>query len=205
MISPQGCQVPNDRNNKTANWYRCDRARPPFFGCCGSNPCATAHGCPKSDLAAAVLSDDVLRARVFTAFTSSTQVNITADEGVRPEETSAPDHVTSQNVASTDGKHPVHLGLKIAIPLISFFLLSIGLYFFHRGRKRHRGSQNKPDTMMRVAEMGDARRRFSMASSTFVRPRPAPPPPISSPPPLGILPFSARQKPKLSLLNPNRR
>lgn len=37
----------------SAQWYTCQNAKPPFMGCCKSNPCS--NGCPQADLAAGIL------------------------------------------------------------------------------------------------------------------------------------------------------
>lgn len=52
-IEAQACSVVPEE----AKWYTCTGPKPPFLGCCASNPCPTETGCPADDLRPAVLNN----------------------------------------------------------------------------------------------------------------------------------------------------
>lgn len=45
QIKPQTCF-----DGISADWYACSQTSPPFLGCCSSNACGEATGCPQQDL-----------------------------------------------------------------------------------------------------------------------------------------------------------
>jgi hypothetical protein len=42
----------------SGQWFTCNKTKPPFMGCCESNPCKGGRGCPADDLAPGFLSDN---------------------------------------------------------------------------------------------------------------------------------------------------
>ncbi|KAF2088292.1 hypothetical protein K490DRAFT_39912 [Saccharata proteae CBS 121410] len=47
-----------DQNCGNGEWYSCNATVPPFLGCCTSNACNTASGCPSEDLGDGFLSNN---------------------------------------------------------------------------------------------------------------------------------------------------
>ncbi|KAH8745689.1 hypothetical protein F5883DRAFT_438670 [Diaporthe sp. PMI_573] len=67
QIKPQTCF-----NGLPADWYACSQTSPPFLGCCLSNACSTATGCPQVDLKPASLLDTEDSSLFATTATSIT-------------------------------------------------------------------------------------------------------------------------------------
>lgn len=188
MIAPQQCQTNQDSKGNRMNWYRCDRARPPFIGCCSSNPCGLPQGCPKESISAAVLSGNPLYAAVFTGYVPLPASNSTCQAGQGESSMAGAPTPTPTTDQHPTGKTPDRfLGLKIGLPfLVGVILLLLFCHFYRKRVERRRDSEKE---VIPVAEPRDrTARRFSIASSTFVRPRPAPIPPLTSLPPVRPLP-----------------
>lgn len=74
-LVPNNCiDVPSD------NWFTCNSTDVPFIGCCASNACAEATGCPKDDVRAAAWSSS--RKDQFTLFQDAEDDNGAGDDGL---------------------------------------------------------------------------------------------------------------------------
>ncbi|KAL6716127.1 hypothetical protein ACLMJK_005693 [Lecanora helva] len=99
-------------------WYTCQVTRPPFMGCCKTNPCSS--GCPSGDLTAGFLSSNPAIAAVFlssgaasssaSAVSSSTSSSLTS--------TSASSSVTTSSTtvsAASQTSSPAPVGTSVVV------------------------------------------------------------------------------------------
>ncbi|KAI8630728.1 hypothetical protein F5Y19DRAFT_483389 [Xylariaceae sp. FL1651] len=161
LLLPQQCEfsVDKDRQNQTISWFCCDTRYPPFLGCSTGNPCITDAGWPTNYLAAAALSDDPMHAAAFIG-AEQTGNNTSND--------------TSTDTSNKPNRS--HVNIMVGVPITATIILAIALFFCLHGRKeKNKGVKGQAvGTDTGIAELGDLQRHMSVASSTFMRPRPAP-------------------------------
>lgn len=68
--------TPNECNStlRAGEWYTCEQTSPPFLGCCATNACSNANGCPLTQLVPAQLSSNDTRAAPFSSIFSQQMV-----------------------------------------------------------------------------------------------------------------------------------
>ncbi|KAK7750541.1 hypothetical protein SLS62_007517 [Diatrype stigma] len=130
-IPPQSCDAPYDGQN----WWTCQNAKPPFLGCCRTNPCN--EGCPDADLLPSRLSDNATNAEPFLETTAATTTS------------GAPDPAA----ATTTTGSPTGLIVGVTMGGIVVLLAGIGAFLWRKRQKEKQqaasteeGVQNQPQT-----------------------------------------------------------
>lgn len=130
-IPAQSCAEPYDEQK----WWTCQNAKPPFLGCCRSNPCNA--GCPDADLLPSRLSDNATNAEPFLVSATTESPLESSSGAAEPAATGSP------------------TGLIVGVTMggIVILLAGIGAFLWRKRQKEKQqavsaedGNQNQPQT-----------------------------------------------------------
>ncbi|OIW31820.1 hypothetical protein CONLIGDRAFT_641600 [Coniochaeta ligniaria NRRL 30616] len=132
-LKPQECA------EETGLWYTCKGDKPPFLGCCASNPCASM-ACPEGDLVPAKLSTDPGRRDIFvTAAVNSTASRNSTGTGI-PSGTS----ILLVGDTGTRLSTGIIVGISLSVVIVVLVVIWGCVFMFkrgwHAGRRKERGS-----------------------------------------------------------------
>ncbi|RYP03882.1 hypothetical protein DL765_010374 [Monosporascus sp. GIB2] len=140
-IPAQSCAEPYDNNT----WWTCQQARPPFMGCCLSNPCNK--GCSDDDLLPARLSDNTSEAASFITSTLTTSSSSTT--------TQTPDSNASEATAlEQKSQTGLIVGVTMAGLVVLFAIFSVYLWRKRR-REKERESPGEDNVRRQPRPPGD--------------------------------------------------
>lgn len=164
-ILPQNCA------DTEAAWYTCATLSTPFFGCCKSNACANAKGCPAADLVAAELGNATQASVFLSATTSAATVTVTMSStaasstgttltsSVAAMATAAPVESGSASGLSTGAKAGLGVGAVALAAIIGLVFLLIRRSLKKRGGVVVRGSS--PPTTPSTTSFSPARTTYA--------------------------------------------
>ncbi|KAI0425622.1 hypothetical protein F5Y09DRAFT_352132 [Xylaria sp. FL1042] len=209
IVTLQQCYVSESGDSEIVDCYQHESVHL----CRSTNPFATLQTYPRKDIGVIARSYNHLNALESLGFSLSLGLNLTVDDSNKLNK--SPTNRSSVHRHAHKKKLNSSLPVKIILPIVSFAVLLLVLYFFYRARQRNQENSRKQDegNNMSAMEMGDMggregqnqgttkaptttpmipmgnlSRQISTASSTFTHPRQAPFPPPDSPPPDRPLP-----------------
>ncbi|KAB5523895.1 hypothetical protein GE09DRAFT_483272 [Coniochaeta sp. 2T2.1] len=137
VIAPQDCAA------DTGLWYTCKFNKPPFLGCCASNPCQSG-ACPTEDLVPAKLSTDPdFRDGFLGTATNSTSASTTTSI---PTSGSSNIPTATPLAATTGGRLTTGtmVGISVGVVIVVLLLIAGCTFVFRRGyharKRKERGS-----------------------------------------------------------------
>ncbi|KAI0206914.1 hypothetical protein F4808DRAFT_11552 [Astrocystis sublimbata] len=138
---PQSCVAPFD----TSNWFTCVHARPPFLGCCTTNPCDK--GCPPGRLVPATLSDDKANASQFIAPTPTNGPDSTTDPGntTGSNATTDPGPSPTATKDASEGYSAKRVGTIVGTTLagVLVLLIVIGVYLWYKRKEEDQDERER--------------------------------------------------------------
>jgi hypothetical protein len=135
---------PQDCVEETGLWYACKDNKPPFLGCCASNPCPSMT-CPAEDLVPAKLSADPgLRDTFLTTAAKSTGSHNSTATG-----TPSSSSITTSLAEGTGARLATVaiVGISVGVAIVILVLIVGCVFVFKRGwhaRKRTERSSATP-------------------------------------------------------------
>ena len=138
----------NDLQDQTcpsgSSWYTCAATKPPFLGCCKSNPCLAGIGCPKEDIAAGWLSSNSQAAAVFVGKSATTDSSATSPSSmssatrVPVSSSSSPTAAPVVTKSSSPGSRVYVIGGAVGGAVVVIILFALLAFYFRRRTQRSR-------------------------------------------------------------------
>lgn len=155
-LKPQECV------EETGLFYTCKYDKPPFLGCCVTNPCAS-ESCPAGDLVPAKLSSDPAKRDIFLTTAASSTRSHTPTATATPSGSSTPTPSGGDIGARLSTGTIAGISVGVAITLV---LLSGGcVYGFRRGwHARKRKERDSATPFYDFSPGGQFRTRLSSPS-----------------------------------------
>jgi hypothetical protein len=143
-----------DQECSAGLFYTCAFTKPPFLGCCKSNPCS-AGGCPTDDLAGAFLSGDPGKAEDFLGLNASRSSSSAAGTGtaVANDMGQRMDH-TGDGTGLSVG---AIVGLTVGSVLVLLLLIAASMFICGRQSERKQEPHRQKTLDVLARDLADVR------------------------------------------------